>query len=64
MASRALHGDGALSRIGAASSLLALTALALYDALVWWQADGSRLIIAAMRPPKRGIPRHATGAGS
>ena len=33
MDSRALQGDGALSGIGAASSLLALTALVLYDTL-------------------------------
>ena len=39
MASRALQGDGALSGIGAASSLLALTALVHYDTLGWWQAD-------------------------
>ena len=39
MASRALQGDGALSGIGAASSLLALAALVIYDTLGWWQAD-------------------------
>ena len=33
MASRALQGDGALSGIGAATSLLALAALVLYDTL-------------------------------
>jgi divalent metal cation (Fe/Co/Zn/Cd) transporter len=49
MASRAPHGDGALSGIGAASSLLALTALVLYDALGWWQADRvAALIVAAI----------------
>ena len=39
MASRALQGDGALSGIGAATSLLALISLALYHALDWWWAD-------------------------
>jgi divalent metal cation (Fe/Co/Zn/Cd) transporter len=49
MASRALQGDGALSGIGAASSLLALTALVLYDTLGWWQADRvAALIVAAI----------------
>lgn len=49
MASRALQGDGALSGIGAATSLLALTALALYDTLGWWWADRiAALTIAAV----------------
>jgi divalent metal cation (Fe/Co/Zn/Cd) transporter len=39
MGSRALMGDGALSGIGAGTSLLALAALVLYDALGWWWAD-------------------------
>ena len=39
MASLALQGDAALSGIGAATSLLALIALALYHALGWWWAD-------------------------
>jgi divalent metal cation (Fe/Co/Zn/Cd) transporter len=39
MASRALQGDGTLSGIGAATSLLALTALLLNDTLGWWWAD-------------------------
>ncbi len=39
MASRALQGDGTLSGIGAATSLLALAALALYHMLGWWWAD-------------------------
>ena len=48
MASRALEGDGALSGIGAATSLLALTALVLYDMLGWWWADRvTALIVAA-----------------
>ena len=49
MASRALQGDGALSGIAAASSLLALTALVLYDTLGSWQADRvAALIVAAI----------------
>ena len=49
MASRALQGDGALSGIGAATSLLALTALGLYDTLGWWWADRiAALIVAAV----------------
>lgn len=39
MGSLALQGDGTLSGIGAATSLLALAALGLYDALGWWWAD-------------------------
>ena len=39
MTSRALQGDGALSGIGAATSLLALISLALYHGLGWWRAD-------------------------
>lgn len=39
MASRALQGDGALSGIAAATSLLALISLALYHALGWWWPD-------------------------
>jgi divalent metal cation (Fe/Co/Zn/Cd) transporter len=39
LGSRALMGDGALSGIGAATSLLALAALALYHLLGWWWAD-------------------------
>jgi divalent metal cation (Fe/Co/Zn/Cd) transporter len=49
MDSRALQGDGALSGIGAATSLLALAALALNDALGWWWADRiTALIVAAV----------------
>jgi hypothetical protein len=57
-----LQGDGALTGIGAASSLLALTALVLYDTLGWWQADRVAALIAdrPSRPPKRGTPHHAT----
>jgi divalent metal cation (Fe/Co/Zn/Cd) transporter len=49
MASRALMGDGALSGIGAATSLLALIALVLYHALGWWWADrAAALAVAAI----------------
>ena len=49
MAGRALHGDGTLSGIGAATSLPALTALALYDILGWRQADRAAALIAAAK---------------
>jgi divalent metal cation (Fe/Co/Zn/Cd) transporter len=49
LSSRALQGDGTLSGIGAATSLLALAALVLYHALGWWQADRiAALIVAAI----------------
>jgi divalent metal cation (Fe/Co/Zn/Cd) transporter len=49
MASRALQGDGTLSGIGAATSLLAVAALALYHVLGWWWADRiAALIVAAV----------------
>jgi divalent metal cation (Fe/Co/Zn/Cd) transporter len=49
MGSRALQGDGTLSAMGAVTSLLALTALALYHAVDWWWADRIvALIIAAI----------------
>ena len=49
MASRALQGDGTLSGIGAATSLLALISLALYHALGWWWADRiAALAVAAI----------------
>ena len=49
MASHALQGDGALSGIGAATSLLALISLALYHALGWWWADRiAALAVAAI----------------
>jgi divalent metal cation (Fe/Co/Zn/Cd) transporter len=47
MASRALQGDGTLSGIGAATSLLALTALALYRTLGWWWADPAAAVTVA-----------------
>lgn len=47
--SPALQGDGALSGIGAATSLLALAALALYHAFGWWWADRiAALVVAAV----------------
>jgi divalent metal cation (Fe/Co/Zn/Cd) transporter len=49
MGSRALQGDATLSGIGAATSLLALAALALNSALGWWWADRvAALIVAAV----------------
>jgi divalent metal cation (Fe/Co/Zn/Cd) transporter len=49
MGSRALEGDGALSAIGAATSLLALTGLALYRVLGWWWPDRvAGLAVAAL----------------
>jgi divalent metal cation (Fe/Co/Zn/Cd) transporter len=48
MNSPALQGDGALSGIGAATSLLALAGLGFYEALGWWWADRiAALIVAA-----------------
>ena len=47
--SAALRGDSTLSGIGAATSLLALVALALNDALGWWWADrAAALVVAAV----------------
>jgi divalent metal cation (Fe/Co/Zn/Cd) transporter len=48
MGSRALEGDGALSGIGAATSLLALAALVLYDTLGWWWADRVAALVVAI----------------
>jgi divalent metal cation (Fe/Co/Zn/Cd) transporter len=49
MDSRALQGDGALSGIGAATSLFALAALVLYDTLGWWWADrAAALVVGAI----------------
>jgi divalent metal cation (Fe/Co/Zn/Cd) transporter len=48
MSSSALKGDGALSGIGAATSLIALIALGLYHALGWWWADRIAALIVAV----------------
>ena len=48
MDSRALQGDATLSAIGAATSLLALAALALNDALGWWWADRVTALVVAV----------------
>ena len=59
--SRALQGDGALSGIGAATSILALAALGLYDALGWWWADRiAALVVAAVAAAEawHTAPRH------
>jgi hypothetical protein len=45
MASRALRGDGTLSGIGAATSLLGLAALLLSRTLGWWWADRAAALI-------------------
>jgi divalent metal cation (Fe/Co/Zn/Cd) transporter len=47
MASQALQGDGTLSGIGAATSLLALAALVLYHTLDRWWADRVAALVAA-----------------
>src|SRR5215472_9100315 len=46
--SRALQGDGTLSAIGAGTSLLALTALVLYETLGWWWADRAAALAVAL----------------
>jgi divalent metal cation (Fe/Co/Zn/Cd) transporter len=65
MGSRALRGDGTLSGIGAATSLLALAALVLNGTLGWWWADrAAALIVAAIAaaeawhtaPRRRSLP--------
>jgi hypothetical protein len=48
MASRALQGDGTLSGIGAATSLLAIAALLLNHVLSWWWADQAAALIIAV----------------
>jgi divalent metal cation (Fe/Co/Zn/Cd) transporter len=63
MDSRALMGDGALSGIGAATSLLALAALALYHTLGWWWADrAAAMAVAAIAAAEawHTIPRPST----
>ena len=71
MASPALRGDGVLSGIGAATSLLALAALALYDALGWWWTDRVAALAVALiagaeawrTAPLHRLPRHRQGSG-
>jgi divalent metal cation (Fe/Co/Zn/Cd) transporter len=45
--SRALRGDGALTGIGAAVALLALTGLWMDDAFGWWWADRVAALVVA-----------------
>jgi divalent metal cation (Fe/Co/Zn/Cd) transporter len=63
MGSRALQGDGALSGIGAATSLLALISLALYHALGWWWADriaALAVAVVAAAEAWHTAPRHGS----
>jgi divalent metal cation (Fe/Co/Zn/Cd) transporter len=63
MASRALQGDGALSGIGAATSLLALISLALYRVLGWWWADriaALAVAVVAAAEAWHTAPRHGS----
>jgi divalent metal cation (Fe/Co/Zn/Cd) transporter len=46
--SRALRGDGALSAIGAAIAVLALTGLLLDEGLDWWWADRVAALVVAV----------------
>lgn len=48
MGSPALRGDGTLSGIGAATSLIVLAALVLYDTLGWWWADRATALVVAL----------------
>ena len=60
MASRALQADGALSGIGAATSLLAAAALALYHTLGWLWADRVAALVvaaAAAAEARRTVPK-------
>jgi divalent metal cation (Fe/Co/Zn/Cd) transporter len=62
MASPALRGDGALSGLGAATSLFALLALVLYHTLGWWWADrAAALLVAVIAATEswRTLPRRA-----
>ncbi len=47
MNSPALQGNGTLSGIGAATSLLALAALIVVRLLGWWQGDRATVLIIA-----------------
>ena len=61
MASQALQGDGTLSGIGAATSLLALAALVLYHLLGWWWVDRVAAVVVAAIAAVEGwhtAPRH------
>ncbi len=63
LASRALRGDGMLSGIGAATSLLALISLALYRALGWWWADriaALAVAVVAAAEAWHTAPRHSS----
>ena len=67
MASRALQGDAALSAVGAVTSLLALTGLALYHGLGWWWADrivGLLVAAGAAAEAWRTLPRRRDRPGS
>jgi divalent metal cation (Fe/Co/Zn/Cd) transporter len=67
MGSRALEGDGALSAIGAATSLLALTGLALCRVLGWWWPDRvAGLAVAALPAAEawRIAPRRPAPSGN
>jgi divalent metal cation (Fe/Co/Zn/Cd) transporter len=58
LASPALQGDGTLSGIGAATSLLALVALALNDMLGWWWADRIAALAVAAAGARHTAPHH------
>lgn len=61
MGSRALQGDGTLSGVGAATSILALAALIVYRLLGWWWADRiAALIVAAVAAAEawHTVPEH------
>jgi divalent metal cation (Fe/Co/Zn/Cd) transporter len=67
MSSRALMGDGALSGIGAVTSLLALAALVLYDTVGWWWADRVAALavaaVAAAEAWRTAVAARARGVG-
>jgi divalent metal cation (Fe/Co/Zn/Cd) transporter len=67
ISSRALRGDGTLSGIGAATSLLALSALVLYDTLGWWWTDRAAALIVALVAATeawRTVPKNTRSAPS